>query len=88
MPRRSPCAFFFLAGLSLVACRKNPDPTLVYVSAESSGEIVVVDPDHGSVVARVAVGKRPRGLVVSPDGRLLYVALSGSPRGGPHVDES
>ena len=88
MPRRSPCALLLWAGLSLAACGKKPDPTLVYVSAESSGEIVVVDPDRGSVVARIAVGKRPRGLVVSPDGRFLYVALSGSPRGGPHVDES
>ena len=88
MPRRSGCALLVWAGLSLAACGKKPDPTLVYVSAESSGEIVVVDPDHGSVVARIAVGKRPRGLVVSPDGRLLYVALSGSPRGGPNVDES
>ena len=40
------------------------------------------------VVSRIPVGKRPRGIRVSPDGRLLYVALSGSPRGGPGVDES
>lgn len=77
-------------GLALSAggCHRKPDATLVYVSAESSGEVVVVDPEHASVVARIPVGKRPRGLVVSPDGRYLYVALSGSPRGGPNVDES
>jgi YVTN family beta-propeller protein len=88
MPRRSACALLVWAGLSLVACSKKPDPALVYVSAESSGEVVVVDPEHASVVARIPVGKRPRGQVVSPDGRFLYVALSGSPRGGPNVDES
>ena len=36
----------------------------------------------------IDVGKRPRGISVSPDGRQLYVALSGSPIAGPGVDES
>jgi YVTN family beta-propeller protein len=61
---------------------------LVYVSAEDSGEILAVDVDKAEVAARIPVGKRPRGIKVSPDGKLLYVALSGSPRGGPGVDES
>src|SRR4051812_26365024 len=60
----------------------------LYVSAEDGGDIVVVDPAAGSVVGRIAVGKRPRGMRLSPDGKTLYVALSGSPRGGPGVDES
>ena len=38
--------------------------------------------------ARIPVGKRPRGIKLSRDGKTLYVALSGSPRGGPGVDES
>jgi YVTN family beta-propeller protein len=75
--------------LSVVgACKGKPVPELVYVSAEQSGEIVVVDPARAAVVTRIAVGKRPRGMRLSPDGKLLYVALSGSPRGGPNVDES
>src|SRR5690242_13163972 len=49
----------------------------LYVSAEESGEIVVVDADRGEVAARVPVGKRPRGVKLSRDGKLLYVALSG-----------
>ena len=36
----------------------------------------------------IAVGKRPRGIRGSPDGKTVYVALSGSPMGGPNVDES
>jgi YVTN family beta-propeller protein len=60
----------------------------IYVTAEDGGEVAVVDPASASVVARVAVGKRPRGVRISPDGRTLYVALSGSPKGGPGVDES
>ena len=39
-------------------------------------------------VARIPVGKRPRGLRLSHDRKVLYVALSGSPRGGPGIDES
>jgi PQQ-dependent catabolism-associated beta-propeller protein len=87
-PRFSFAAFAVLFGASLAGCHKKPDPKLVYLSAESSGEVVVVDPEFASVVARIPVGKRPRGLKVSRDGRYLYVALSGSPRGGPNIDES
>ena len=59
-----------------------PNVPLAYVSDEQSGTVVVVDPATGGVVARIAVGKRPRGLVLSPEGHKLYVALSGSPGGG------
>ncbi len=60
----------------------------LYVTDEDGGKVVVVDPQTSQVVTRIAVGKRPRGVKASPDGRFLYVALSGSPRGGPGVDES
>src|SRR5690242_2448045 len=54
-------------------------PVRVYVTNEASGDISVIDPATQSVIATVKVGKRPRGLKVSPDGTMLYVALSGSP---------
>jgi YVTN family beta-propeller protein len=80
------------ASLTLAAALAHGSPawakTEVYVSGEESGEIIVVDVDAGQVVARIPVGKRPRGIKLSRDGKLLYVALSGSPRGGPGVDES
>lgn len=60
----------------------------LYVSDESGGNVVVLDPVAGNVVATIAVGRRPRGIAVSADGSRLYVALSGSPNGGPNVDES
>jgi YVTN family beta-propeller protein len=60
----------------------------VYVSDETGGNVVAVDPVNRQVVQKVAVGKRPRGIRLSPDGTKLYVALSGSPIGGPGVDES
>jgi YVTN family beta-propeller protein len=64
---------------------------LVYVSDEIGGKIVVVDanpPSEARVVATIDVGKRPRGIKLSRDGKLLYVAVTGSPQGGPNVDES
>jgi YVTN family beta-propeller protein len=90
MPLRHPCLLLLaLLGFACASCsKKAPDPKLLYASAEASGEILVVDPGVTQIVARIPVGKRPRGLKVSRDGRLLYVALSGSPRGGPNVDES
>ncbi len=60
----------------------------VYVSNESSGDVSVIDPLNSVVVATWPLGKRPRGIAVSPDGQLLYVALSGSPLAPPGVDES
>ena len=60
----------------------------LYVSDERGGNVVIVDPKAGSVIARIPVGKRPRGIQVSPDRERVYVALSGSPMGGPNVDES
>jgi YVTN family beta-propeller protein len=80
-------AVFFALLLSRPTTRTAAG-TELYVSAEDGGEVAVVDPDKGEVVARIPVGKRPRGMRISRDGKLLYVALSGSPRGRPGVDES
>ena len=90
---RTPCASWLLAAVLRRAPGGTPAPRPsrrdeAYVSGEESGEIIVVDVDKGAVAARIPVGKRPRGIKLSRDGKLLYVALSGSPRGGPGVDES
>jgi YVTN family beta-propeller protein len=60
----------------------------IYATNEADGTLSVIDARSLEVVATIALGKRPRGLVVSPDGRELFVALSGSPASGPGVDES
>jgi DNA-binding beta-propeller fold protein YncE len=35
------------------------------------------------VIATIPVGKRPRGIHVSPDGKTVYVAVSGTPIEAP-----
>jgi YVTN family beta-propeller protein len=90
-----------LALPALAACSGSNDATqnetgsaarqpayLVYATNERSGDISIIDPELKVVIGRIPIGKRPRGLVASPDRKLLYVALSGSPIGGPGVDES
>jgi len=86
--RRSLC---LLAPLVLLACSHpapKPAGERFYVSDEHGNAVVAVDPVQGKIIQTFAVGRRPRGLLLSPDGSKLYVAVSGSPIGGPGVDES
>jgi len=65
-----------------------PPPALgLYVTNEQSGDLSIIDVATSAVVDTVKLGKRPRGIVASPDGTTLYVALSGSPAAPPGVDE-
>jgi YVTN family beta-propeller protein len=81
--RHALCGF---SALCLLACSESKPAKRVFVSNENAGTVSVIDPAAGSTIATIAVGKRPRGLRVA--GNRLYVALSGSPKGGPGVDES
>jgi PQQ-dependent catabolism-associated beta-propeller protein len=58
-----------------------------YVSNEDGHTITVIDTDKNEAVSTVPVGKRPRGISVSPDGALVYVALSGLPKCPPSVPD-
>jgi YVTN family beta-propeller protein len=58
----------------------------VFVTNEGSGDLSVIDAATQSVVATAMLGKRPRGIKVSPDRKSLYIALSGSANAGPGVD--
>jgi len=62
-------------------------PGSLYVSSEESGTVSAIDLGTGRVVAEIVVGKRPRGVQVSPDGKTVYVALSGSPNLGPGLGQ-
>src|SRR5882762_9414616 len=44
-----------------------------YVSNERDNSVSVVDLDKMQTIKTVPVGQRPRGIVISPDGKFLYV---------------
>lgn len=80
----------FPKGALLIAALAAMLPTLataadyqVYVTNERSGDVTVIDGATFKVVATIPVGKRPRGIHASPDGKTVYVALSGTPIEGP-----
>jgi len=60
----------------------------VYATNERSGDLTIINGATLQPVATRPLGKRPRGITVGPKGANLYIALSGSPIGGPGVDES
>lgn len=88
---------FVLVAVVAAACSgpepaADPSPSTagprLYVSNETEGSISVIDTSTNRLLRTVPVGKRPRGIRTTRDGRTVYVALSGSPIAGPGVDES
>ena len=75
-------------GTEAPAGRAIAAKSTVFVSNETQGTVVMLDGATGAVEGRIPVGKRPRGIKLSRDGKRLFVALSGSPIAGPGVDES
>ncbi|HEV3338875.1 MAG TPA: hypothetical protein VG125_00915, partial [Pirellulales bacterium] len=59
-------------GLAIAA-----DNRTAYVALEAAAAVAVVDLQEKSVVARIAVGRWPRYLALSPDGSRLAVGTSG-----------
>ncbi|WP_438481946.1 beta-propeller fold lactonase family protein [Oleiharenicola lentus] len=55
----------------------------VVVTNERSGDLSVFAAPSHTLIATIPVGKRPRGIQLTPDKRTLLVALSGSPIAGP-----
>src|SRR4051794_15637873 len=45
----------------------------IFVTSERAGTVTMID---GASMKTIAVGTRPRGIVLSPDGKRLYVAVS------------
>src|SRR6266542_5838280 len=76
----------FIAG-AILARAESPG-YLVFVSNERSGDITVIDGATDAVVTTFKAGKRPRGIHATPDGKRLFVTLSGSPRMAPGLDEN
>jgi YVTN family beta-propeller protein len=80
--------YFLVAACLLAGCSKPPSGYRIYITNEISGDLSVIDSNTLEVVSTIPLGKRPRGIHASPDGKTIYVALSGSPPAPPGVDES
>jgi PQQ-dependent catabolism-associated beta-propeller protein len=65
------------------SCARAPSGPRAYVSNERDGTVTVIDLKTDRVVATINVGARPRGIRASPDGKLVYVALSFSSQQTP-----
>jgi YVTN family beta-propeller protein len=76
-------AIALAALLPMSAPARAADSYQIYVSNERSGDVTVIDGASLKAVATFPVGKRPRGIHASPDGKTVYVALSGTPIEGP-----
>ena len=66
-----------------VGCTRAPAGPRAYVSNERDGTVTVIDTNSDRVVSTIDVGARPRGIRTSPDGKLVYVALSFSSQQTP-----
>jgi YVTN family beta-propeller protein len=72
----------------LAGCGGSKSGYRVFISNEASGDLTIIDPDRMEALETVPLGKRARGIHASPDGKLIFVALTGSPFAPPGVDES
>jgi YVTN family beta-propeller protein len=72
------------AGLALGA---PAQAARAYVSNEDDGTVTVIELERLEAVATIEVGKRPRGMVLSRDGKVLYVAVSGMPKCPPPIPD-
>jgi YVTN family beta-propeller protein len=76
-----------LLGAGLPFAAMSAPSYQVLVTNERSGDVTVINGADFSVTATIPVGKRPRGIHVSPDGKTVYVAVSGTPIGeAPQLD--
>ncbi len=60
--------------LTPVEIKLSADGKKLYVVCEDGDVLLTVDTQSKTVVARVAVGHKPKGLAISPDGKTLYVS--------------
>jgi YVTN family beta-propeller protein len=82
-------AYVFCVLLASTYVTRAESPVyFVFVSNERSGDVTVIDGNSDAVVATFPVGKRPRGIHATPDGKRLFATLSGSPRIAPGLDEN
>jgi YVTN family beta-propeller protein len=74
-------------GEAEVATANSEIEEWVYITNEDSESLSIISTLSNTVVGTVAVGKRPRGIRIAPDGKSVFVAISGSPKCPPWVNQ-
>lgn len=72
-----------LMGLVLsgaAGCSRGESMGTIFVSNEQSNVVHMIDAANLEERGRIEIGKRPRGMALSPDGKTLYVAVSNDNR--------
>jgi YVTN family beta-propeller protein len=81
--------FVFLVTTFFTNCKETPQiEEWVYITNEDSEDLSVISTLTNEVIHKMPVGKRPRGLRVAPDGKSIFVALSGSPKCPPWMSDA
>ena len=60
--------------LLLVGALRAAAGPYAYVANEGSGTVSVIDTSDDQVVVELAIGGKPRGMAITPDGRTAYVS--------------
>src|ERR1700690_1585633 len=76
---RAALFFSLMLGGAVRAFCQSSGEYQIFVSNEKAGNLTVINGSDFQVAATIPVGKRPRGIHASPDGKTIYVALSGTP---------
>ena len=69
----------FVAAMMALVANASLSET-IYVSNEKDNTITVIDGDALQVTKTVPVGQRPRGILLSPDRKFLYICASDNDR--------
>ena len=70
-----PIALFIALLCLTIDCRAASGR--VFVTNEKGDSVSVIDTKTNQVIKTIAIGKRPRGVGLAPDGSAVYVAVSG-----------
>ncbi len=61
-------------GHEAYACRLSPDRKQLYVSLWGGDKVAVLDTEKGSIISTIDVGSNPNEMLLTKDGRYLFVA--------------
>jgi PQQ-dependent catabolism-associated beta-propeller protein len=76
MSRLSPLTPALFSAAIAFVCATPADAYTAYITSEKDNSISVIDTDKLEVIKTVKVGQRPRGIVMSNDGKWLIVCTS------------